>query len=279
MEFLNRIVALIKKPFPDDGAMWSYAKISIALSLFVTFFLFVFRPFGLSTLESDAFIICLGFGSMTFVGAMVYELSVGQLLRLTGWRTKWTFGKWIINTLGQVIFISMANFIFARLIIIGNIDWSLFPTMLYSTFMIGVLPVTTLGAWLVYQQENKYKGIAHEINRVKTPASNNKDSKSISIFDIPVHQIKYIEALQNYVKIAYLNAEGDLKIQTERETLKGILTKAEGSSIVKCHRSYLVNKEAITNASGNAQGLLLSLSGCDKEITVSRSYVPLFRQP
>lgn len=277
MEFFQRLVALIKKPFPDDQTLWSYAKISIVLSLFVTFFLFVFRPFGLETLDSDVFLICLGFGSMTFVGAMLYELTIGILLRLTGWRNRWTFGKWIINTLGQVVLISMANFIFARLILIGDIDWSLFPTMLYSTFMIGVLPVTTLGAWMVYQQENKYRGIAHEMNMVKTPASNGKVSESISIFDIPVHQIKYIEALQNYVKIGYLNTKGDLKIQTERETLKGILTKAEGSHIVKCHRSFLVNKEAIVSASGNAQGLLLSLSDCDKEIPVSRSYVPLFR--
>lgn len=277
MEFFRKAVTIIKKPFPDDLTLWAYAKISIVLSLFVTFFLFIFQPFGLSTLQSDTFLICLGFGSMTFVGAMLYELSIGQLLRFSGWHTHWTFGKWIINTLGSVIFISLANFVFARLIIFGSIDWTLFPIMLYSTFMIGVLPVTTLGAWMVYQQENKYRGIAHQINQVQTSPTHAKTEKGATLFEIPLHQIKYVEALQNYVKIGHIDTDGNLKIQTERVTLKGVLSQTEGSAIVKCHRSFLVNKDAIVNASGNAQGLLLSLSDCDKVIPVSRTCVPLFR--
>ena len=276
MEFLESILALLKKPFPDDLTLWRYTKISIALSLFVAFFLYVFRPFGLATLGVDTFLICLGFGSMTFVGAMVYELTIGQLLRVIGLRVNWTYGKWILNTLGAVIFISVANFIFGRLIDTGTIDWSLFPAMLYGTFMIGILPVSALGAWLVSQQEKKYEGIANEINQV--PGGVQKINASTqTIFDIATAQIKYIEALQNYVKVGYLNSEDSLKIQTERMTLKEVLKITEGSSITQCHRSYLVNQDAVISASGNAQGLMLALSDCEKTIPVSRAFVSQFR--
>lgn len=142
--------------------------------------------------------------------------------------------------------------------------------------MIGILPVTLLGAWLLSQQEKKYQGIANEINQT-TPSQSNSSADGISIFDIPIHQIKYIEALQNYIKIGYLNDQNELKIQTERLTLKEVIGKTEGSPITKCHRSFLVNKEAIISISGNAQGLLLSLTDCDKTIPVSRSFVPQFR--
>ena len=275
MEPLKCFIALFKRPFPDDLTLWKYTRIALAFSAFVTFFLYVFKPFGLDLLESNRFWMCLGFGSMTFVGAMLYELTIGQLLRITGLRKNWTFGKWTLNMQGTVLFISIANFIFARLVIIGSMDWSLFPTMLYSTFMIGVLPVTTLGAWLLSQQERKYAGIAKEIN--EHPAGTNLETGMVTLFNIPTHRIKYVEALQNYVKIAHLNPEGQLKIKTERVTLKGVLQQVKGSTITQCHRSYLVNKEAIISATGNAQGLLLSLSDCEKVIPVSRACVPEFR--
>lgn len=277
MEFFRGTLDILKKPFPDDMSISYFVKILVVLSLFITFFLYVFEPFGLSTLESNRFLICLGFGSMTFVGAAVYELTAGQLIRLAGLYKNWTFGKWILNTLATMLFISMANFIFARLLFFGFIEWNLFPTMIYSTFMIGVIPIVTLGGFLLSKQEKKYQTIAEEINRSHTSSTALDAVDNTTIFDIPTHQIKYIEALQNYVKIGYINKEGDLKIQTERMTLKEIVKTTEGSAITKCHRSYLVNKEAIISASGNAQGLLLTLSGCDKLIPVSRACVPMFR--
>ena len=273
MEFVQGIAQTLRKPFPEET--WgSYLKKLVALSLFVSFFLYVFKPFGLDTLDSDRLLICLGFGAMTFAGGMIYELSVGQVLRLIGFHNNWIFGKWIINILATTLFISIANFIFGQLITPGSINWTLFPTMLYSTIMIGILPVTALGAWLLSQQERKYQGIANEIN---IDRATSKSTEDISFFDIPLGQIKYIEALQNYVKIAYLNDLGDLKIQTERLTLKEVLSKTEGSPITKCRRSFLVNRDSIISVSGNAQGLLLSLSDCDKMVPVSRSFVGQFR--
>jgi len=277
MNFFGKIARILGKPFPIEENKVEYYRILIILSVFITLFLYIFQPFGLSTLESNKFLICLGFGGMTFLGAVIYEYIVDQILHLKGKHEKWTFGKWILYNLGVMLIISLANFLFARLILFGFIQWDLFPTMIYSTYMIGVIPLVMLGGFSLYKQEKKYQIIANEINQLKTPLSNTKDTGSISIFDIPTHQIKYIEALQNYVKIGYINSEGILKIQTERVTLKEILTKTEGSSITKCHRSYLVNKDVIVAATGNAQGLLLKLSDCDKVIPVSRTRVPVFR--
>lgn len=276
MKLLVSITQTLGKPFPEVDWI-SYAKILIGFSLFVTFFLFIFEPFGLSTLQTNNFLISLGFGSMTLLGASAYELSVGQLLKLVGLKANWTFGKWVLNNLGIMLFISLANFMFSRLLIIGFIEWALFPTMLYSTFMIGTMPIVLIGHFLLAKQEKKYQSIAAEINQVKTPQSNDRSQNDVSVFDIPTSKIKYVEALQNYVKIGYVDSDGALKIQTERVTLKGILSKIGDSPVVKCHRSFLVNKEAIVRTEGNAQGLLLSLSECDKIIPVSRACVPTFR--
>lgn len=272
------IIRILKKPFPEIESRLFYYKYLTILSVFVAFFLYIFQPFGISTIESNKFLICLGFGGTTFLGALIYELSVGKLLQLMSRGLSWTFGKWIVNNLGIVLFVSMANFIFIRLFHFGYIDWELFPPMLYGTFMVGIIPVVGLGAIILQRQEKKFQDIAEEINQnpANTPALNQTNEKSI--FNIPTGQIKYIEALQNYVKIGYINAEGKLKEQTERATLKRIMEEGNGSPISKCHRSFLVNKEAIISTAGNAQGLLLTLSECEKVIPVSRNYVADFRK-
>ncbi|MCL6266879.1 LytR/AlgR family response regulator transcription factor [Flagellimonas myxillae] len=277
MNPLRQLIQLFRKPFPmDDGLV--YFRNSVLLSIFITFFLYVFEPFGIGTLESDKFLICLGFGSMTLLAAMVYDLIVYRMLGLRGKQRDWTLGKWVVHNIFIMLLISLANFLFARLAIIGYIDWSLFPTMIYSTFMIGIIPIVMLGGIAVLNQERKFQKIAQEINQKNSSPFQSHEQTHEGVFGISLDQIRYVEALQNYVKIGYVNLDGQFKVQTERTTLKGLLDQIHGSPIIRCHRSFLVNQNAIVSASGNAQGLLLSLSGCCKEIPVSRSLVPVFRK-
>ncbi|GJM35187.1 MAG: hypothetical protein DHS20C18_41880 [Saprospiraceae bacterium] len=277
MEFFDKIVNILRKPFPEEESTLGYVRVITMISVFVILFLYTFQPFGISTIESGMFLICLGFGSMTFLASIIYEFVISRLFNLKGEREHFTFGRWILNVLGLMLCISLANFLFARSLF-GNIRWEFLPQMIYGTFAIGIFPVVVLGAISLIRQENRYQIISEEINQKKGRASSVSNLNDLSVFDIPASQIRYMEALQNYVKIGYVNSEGQLKEQTERVTLKSILDEVEGSSIVKCHRSFLVNREAIIATSGNAQGLLLTLSDCDKIIPVSRSCVVVFRE-
>lgn len=274
---IKNLLELLQKPFPEMEGRFGLLKLIALISLFVTFFLYVFQPFGIADLGEDKLWICLGFGSMTFIACLIYELTITPLLHLLGVRKNWTFAKWLVNNLGLLFIISLANFLFIRISFFGYIQWELFPTMLYGNFMIGIIPFTVWGAYSLIRKERKYQGIASEINKTQSFTQQKDASTPQVIFSISSEHIRYVEALQNYVKIGYLNKEGEWKEQVERFTLKQVLKEAEGSNIVKCHRSYLVNKEYIIQTTGNAQGLLLSLSKCPKEIPVSRSFVAHFR--
>ncbi len=276
MQMIKDVVQVLNKPFPEMERP-TYFKLLISLSLFVTFFLYIFEPFGLSTLQENQFLICLGFGSMTFVGAMIYDFIFHVILRLNSNSEKWTYGKWVVDNLGYMLFISLANFLYARLVIIGFINWEFFPQMIYSTFMIGIIPLLSIGAWTLLKGEKKYQTIAEEINQNRAAPNTRNAQAATTLFDISTDRIRYVEALQNYSKIGYITPQGAIKEKIERITLKDVLSEAEGSPIVKCHRSYLVNLDAVITTSGNAQGLLLSLADCDKVIPVSRTWVPEFR--
>ena len=52
----------------------------------------------------------------------------------------------------------------------------------------------------------------------------------------------------------------------------------EASSLVRCHRSYMVNLKKVKNVSGNAQGLKLELINQSEIIPVSRKYIPIVKQ-
>ncbi|TMM56801.1 LytTR family transcriptional regulator [Maribacter algarum] len=274
MPIFKKVIEFLNKPFPQgENRSWYYGAMSF-LSLFVVVFLYIFKPFGIHRLPTNPFLMCLGFGAMTFLGAALYEISIHQLRSFKKTYKNYTFGTWSLNNLGVMFCISLANFVFARLVYFGYFEWSLFPTMLYATFMIGIIPLTMIGGFVLLTQEKKNQNTTTEIN----PSGDYSKGESIFLFEIPLHQVKYIEALQNYVKIAYINTEGQLKIQTERVTLKEIQAKIEGGPVVKCHRSYLVNTNYIIDYKGNSQGLLLTLSDCNKVIPVSRTWVPLFRK-
>ena len=232
----------------------------------------------MSSIESGLLRICLGFGVATFVASLFYDWCLRPLFKLLTKEKALTFGRWILHMVATILTISLANFIYARLSFFGYIKWEFFHIMIINTFAIGIFPVVVLGAISLLRQERKYRLIADEINQKEPDIKPESQTTDQTIFDIPIHQIRYIEALQNYAKIGYINSTGQLIERTERATLKSILNEVEGSPIVKCHRSFLVNREAIISTSGNAQGLLLTLSDCDKTIPVSRSYVPVFRR-
>lgn len=276
MEFLHEIKQILKKPFPDYENWTAFFKTIAGISLFITLFLYIVKPNDMSNIESGRFLICLGFGLVAFVSMTFYELIVTSLLKLKG--ENFTYAKWILNMIGLMFTLSLTNFLYIRLVYFGYINWEFLPHMIHGTFVVGIFPIVIVGGLALMRQEKKYQTIAEEVNdKVKGnfPASNTND---LHVFDIPVSQIRYVEALQNYVKIGYLNSENQLQEQTERATLKNISDQVQNSSILKCHRSYLVNQNTIISSSGNAQGLLLSLSDCDKEIPVSRSYVATFRK-
>lgn len=277
MNLFQRIYKLLNKPFPEPANTFGLLKSTVVISAFVTFFLFVFQPFGIASLGQEKFIVCLGFGGTTFVAILIYEAIIGRVLKRKGRLEHWTFGKWIMNNLAIILTISLANFFYARLLLFGFIDWELFPAMIYGTFMIGIIPVMVIGGLSMVIQEKKYQSIARDINRQKAAQPNTPVGDAGLLFDIPVNQIQFVEALQNYVSIGYLDPEGQFRKQTERATLRHVLEETTGSPIIKTHRSFLVNQNAITSVTGNAQGLLLELNNTDKKIPVSRSFIPVFR--
>jgi hypothetical protein len=79
MGFSPKIVEVLRKPFPEKENQSSCIKNTLLISVFVALFLYVFQLFGMDTIESAKFLICLGFGVMTFLAAYIYDLIARRL--------------------------------------------------------------------------------------------------------------------------------------------------------------------------------------------------------
>ena len=162
MELWDRTIHLLNKPFPLQGSSF---KIMALISVFITLFLYVFKPFDLNQMESHKFLICLGFGGTTFIASIVYDFIVVQLLRIKTEGIKFTFGRWIIFVIGLMLVISISNFLFARIAIFGTVRWEFLPQMIHGTFTVGILPTIVIGILALLRQERKYQIIAHEVGQ------------------------------------------------------------------------------------------------------------------
>ena len=277
MKMFTAVKALLQKPFPQEEGWLSMLRTIFLISVFITCFLYFFKPFNIANTDHKLLIAALSYGAITFGTSLIFDLAA-RSVKLKRDGPKFTFGKWLIYMIGLLLFISLANFVFTRLYFFGEIKWEYFHFMLEVTMLVGIFPMLGIGAWTLLRQERKHKEIAVEFNSHHNRLPATKVEESTLLFGIDIDDIRYIEALQNYVRIRYINSAGNIEDKTERSTLKKVLETATDTSLVQSHRSFLVNKNSILSADGNAQGLLLTIADCEKQVPVSRSKVPVFRQ-
>ena len=107
-----------------------------------------------------------------------------------------------------------------------------------------------------------------EVDTGEVELSGDNQSESIRL---PLESIRYISAADNYIKVFYLHNN-----QITAKVMRGTLKKAQAMleqypRLFRCHRTYIVNTDAVYHVSGNAQGYKLHLRDTDSPVPVSRS--------
>jgi hypothetical protein len=106
-----------------------------------------------------------------------------------------------------------------------------------------------------------------------TLSGRTKDSLMLN----PSH-ILYMEVQGNYVDVYYLDESGKISRKTIRTTIQQMEYTLENyPTLVRCHRTYIVNIFHVEKVNSSQQGLLLLLKYGNREIPVSRTYRKNFR--
>jgi len=272
------MIQFLNKPYPFEYSVKKYTWITIGTTLFVTFFLFFFQPFGLHVFDGlNFFIICLEFGLTTgAVMALSYFLVIPLFPDFFN-EENWTVIKHICWVVMLLINIAIANTLLMYLLDFGSISWGAILISLGQVIALGII-ITTIIVSLDYLRH--FKENQKEAQKISDHPDHKSDSnKTISLFSendkeqlhLKTEELLYLTSADNYVKVVYQSGK-----KITQKLLRGTLQRAEEKvdqpGIIRCHRSYIVNLHQVVAVDGNAQGYELNLRGLDKPIPVSRSY-------
>lgn len=291
------IGGFLSAKYPMDIS-WKQAFITAFLSgLFVALFLNVFQPFGLSAAEWDHKTRDLAsYGIPSFV----VVLMVNAILLVIGTGTQWMVWQVCLFFVTIVILITGANALWGAWLFDECCNWSSVSTMLIQTVAIGFFPIVGTVAYQRMRLVHRHEGVAEDLNSRISLDAETHDKGTIEpvasgvavipdvirlsgenrgeSLDVRLGLFYFVEASANYVEVVWRSQEGKLIRTMLRAPLKAIEAQMVdwNPTVVRCHRSFLVNRSKVSRAEGNALGLTLSLDEPGLSVPVSRTFVREF---
>lgn len=273
---LDRIKKKLRQPYLIKDSVADKLKMSIIYGIFVCLFLFVFQPFGLNTLGSELFKVCLIYGAITTAAIIVLNIIIAPLFPKYFDEQIWNTGREISWTIVNILVIGLANAIYTSYLSGNPISWKYILLFEFYTFMVSILPITFVIVYNESKSSRKYNELSQDINQKLTTHSNTTSTIIIESqnqnegLTINSSDLLFIKAADNYIEVYYLK-ENALVNSMLRNTLKSVEeTFTDNANIIRCHKSYLVNLQYVNSVSGNAQGYKLHLRFTDIPIPVSR---------
>lgn len=276
------------RPFPFVQSNRQIVLISLFTGVFVTLFLLIFKPFGISVYPSPLLYLS-GYGLISF-GAIYFSLQIPPFL-MPSWfsSTTWNVLKNILFMSWILLLVSIFNWLYAMTLsqTFGSTAdyFKEMPVELLEnigmTFSVGIFPILIINYILERQLFGQNVRLAKVLE--KTMDSTSSIPIDYASFEITTDRNKSILISSqnlltvkaeggNYATVYWLE-DRELKSQLWRVTLKNLLSKIESDqNILQCHKSYLVNRSFITEVFGNARTLTLRLEALDFEIPVSRNF-------
>ena len=264
-----------KYPFNDDLKLNLKSIIGISLGVFL--FLLFFQPLTPQNTDfNNKLLILAGFGAITMVLLILFRILIPSIFPKSIVTGNWNFKKEIIINLFFLIFNSVAFVFFARYV--GKIEITF-----HKTILIILISLTSLVVLIII---NEYTFLKAQIQNLTTQEKVSEDiiapKENIEIefesenkseyFQLSIEQIILIKSANNYIEVIYKQNE-----KVNRRLIRSTLKNTEElfskyPSMIRCHRSCIVNKNFIQKITKGTDGLKLNLFDYPQEIHVSRQY-------
>ena len=250
------------------------------ISAFVTVFLFLFKT-G-SDFPAIPQSLAWVHGLIVFGCLVVNIVLLPRLLPSVMDSTTWTVKKYIFHNLWHLLVIAVVAVIVEKIFFCPDETLAVIASHVgVQVPLKGLIPIalTTLFLKAHLLQQNLQEAIRtnQELQKIQTlkkesPHSNHQitmysDTSEQLSFHLP--DLLYIEADDNYSTVVW-NSNSGLQQKLLRVNLKNIESQLNNSYTFRCHRSFIVNINAISAISGNANGYKLRIQQTEKVIPVSR---------
>ena len=230
------------------------------------------------------------FGYTTlFILAGILILSVSKRLMFrAARRVMLSWGKYIVWNLAEMAAIAILyTGLTAYLQGIGlisipdvGVKVTLGRSFLITVFLTGV-PYVMAGLYYAVQDRDNTIRLLNYGNVVTDTEPDPLEREKVTLFgddgvmklSISIRNIFYIESDDNYIKVWYADAGGEVKQYMLRCRLKTVEESFAGSPLVRCHRKYIVNLMRVDLISREKDGYYVKLDTPSMDpIPISKTY-------
>lgn len=265
-----------KYPFNDELNINLKSFVGISLGIFL-FFLF-FQPFQLKNPDfNNQNLILAGFALISLILLCALRVLIPSIFTKTFSDEKWTYWKELIVNLTFLILNSIAFAFFARYV--GQVRITFHNTI--------IIILISLAAMVIVIVINEFMRLNSDVKQLKeltglnslVEISNGKDveieffsENKSDYFQIFLEQVILIKSASNYIEVIYKTAD-KISRRLIRNTIKNTEELfSKYPTLIRCHRSCIVNKNYIQKLEKGNDGLKLVLFDYPQEIHVSRQY-------
>lgn len=253
-------------------------RLIIFTALFALVFINLYSPFEVSTWYNVTKPQLLFYSSLIILtGVLVVVISRIILYQIVKRGTKISLGNFLIWIAAEVFSMALFYVLYEILILSDERPFiEIYKISFTNTALVLLLPYSI--SWLYFSWIDKNKQLLKFSKSGEgIPESKEmlpfKDEKGIMRISVKAIDLLYLQAADNYVTIYYNNQQKPAKYMI-RSSLKNIETELAYSSLIRCHRSYMVNFSKVKIIRREKEGLKLELdSPVPIEIPVSKTYM------
>ena len=274
------------KPIPKF--IYSRAN-QILMILFVPLFAFVFiniyRPLDFDNID-DSLLSGLNISRELSIQLLALMMVAGGMAvaAISRWILRAYTNRRPISYIGYIVWIFseicvMAS-IYTLVAIFAETEKSipeLFNTLFVKTSLILLIPYTMCYTYFVWQENRReLRSLRKQIDRDETVLQKAYiqilDEKGEMRLSIRRENLVLIESADNYVCVYYLNGDVTKKSMI-RNTLGRVAEHLQGTRIVRCHRSYMINLDHAKILHRDKEGVFIEhgIEGI-QNVPISRTY-------
>ena len=255
--FFSLVFMLVSIPFSHNA--WFEIGASQAFAFTVAFFII-----GL-------FVII--FSKRVMYSTRMHDMSYLQYVL-------WNIGEVVVICLLYTLFSIKGNDLGIISLRNSNVVEIFLDAFLYC-FVSLIFPYIIAGMYFAIIDKNNTIRLMNYANVVSDEPIAPKDEKKITLFDnsgvlklsLNLSSLYYIESDDNYIMVWYTDSKGELKRYMLRCRLKTVEESFKGSSLVRCHRKYIINMDKVKVLRKEKDGYELDLDNdAIPPISITRTY-------
>lgn len=242
-------------------------------ALFALVFINVYNPFGIESWSEEfvtrkahisesfsRFLFVLFTSAVVLIGFVIVMIS-RMFMHYYLKKNSLKASSYIIWVLCEVLAMSLTFTVMTMIFNMQEDVWEAFTNSLLNTVLVLIIPYTLCLTVFALQEKNhqikRLAGIRHERAMAQGLVSFYDERGELRL-SVRHDNLLLLEAADNYVCVWYQNYGEPQKVMV-RNSLKRLAQQLDGTGIIRCHRSYMVNIDQVKVVRREKDGAMLDL--------------------